>query len=256
MSTFRVLQFNMQFGQTWAVDHPHHGEIDLETTIAELRQHEADVILLQEVEQARPEGLQLSPPPNYTRLQAAFAGYDGHFAYPKSDTRELPFGIGLAILSRTPLTGMTRVDLPSPPIPFQYEGRKLTPTDRLLIGARTSIHGRGIQFLNTHLLAFFMLGTSSAAHPLQRDLVGREMAKANGPTIVAGDFNVRDHRGLIAQYGELGYCSAQETAITWRRQPYVLDHIFYNPSLRLVNQSVVPTLSSDHHLLVADFEFL
>jgi endonuclease/exonuclease/phosphatase (EEP) superfamily protein YafD len=47
----------------------------------------------------------------------------------------------------------------------------------------------------------------------------------------------------------------QDREVTWRRQPYVLDHIFYNSPLRVVNHSVVPTLTSDHHLLVADFEF-
>jgi endonuclease/exonuclease/phosphatase (EEP) superfamily protein YafD len=41
--------------------------------------------------------------------------------------------------------------------------------------------------------------------------------------------------------------------VTWRRQPYVLDHIFHNAPLRCVGQAVVPTPASDHHALVADF---
>jgi hypothetical protein len=38
MSTFRVVQFNMQFGQGWA-EEPHQGSIDLNATLAEIRRH-------------------------------------------------------------------------------------------------------------------------------------------------------------------------------------------------------------------------
>jgi endonuclease/exonuclease/phosphatase family metal-dependent hydrolase len=168
MSTFRVLQFNMQFAQAWATKDPHHGEIDLEATLGEIRRYDADVIFLQEVERAQPNGGQLNPPPNYTRLRAGLSNPHGVFAYPKADARELPFGIGLAILSRTPLRDELRLDLPSPPIAFEYDGKQMTPTDRLLLGAKTTIGGREVQLLNTHLLAFFMLGTSSAAPAARR----------------------------------------------------------------------------------------
>jgi hypothetical protein len=97
MSTFRVLQFNMQFGQAWDDADPDNAPIDVGATLAEIRRHEADVVFLQEVEQARPGGEQSEPPPNFTRLRAALAGYDSFFSYPRPDVRELPFGIGLAI---------------------------------------------------------------------------------------------------------------------------------------------------------------
>jgi endonuclease/exonuclease/phosphatase (EEP) superfamily protein YafD len=48
----------------------------------------------------------------------------------------------------------------------------------------------------------------------------------------------------------------QHTEVTWRRRPYVLDHIFHNPALRPVAYKVEPTPASDHHVLVADFEFV
>jgi endonuclease/exonuclease/phosphatase family metal-dependent hydrolase len=255
MSTFRVIQFNMQFAQGWVPDEPNEGAIDLDATFAEIRRHDADVILLQEVERAQPAGVQIDPPPNYTRLSAGLSGYHGWFAYPIVDARELPFGLGLAIFSRTPLREKTRMDLPSPPIEFEFDGKTTTPTDRLLIAAKTTLLGREVQFLNTHLLAFFMLGASSAAHPLQREMVARQLAASRGPTVLAGDFNVRNHSDLITQFASKGYRAVQDEVVTWRRQPYVLDHIFYNEPLRLVSQAVVPTVTSDHHVLVADFEF-
>lgn len=255
MNTFRVLQFNMQFGQPWDAADPDHAPVDLDATIAEILRHDADIVLLQEVEQAQPGGVQLEPPPNFSRLRQALAGYDGWFAYPKADPRELPFGIGLAIFSRGPLRDQRRLDLPSPPIEFEFHDRRTTPTDRLLIGAKTTVLGRKIEILNTHLLAFFMLGTSSAAHPGQRQQIAGELAAARGPMVLGGDFNVSGHDALIAQFASHGFSTVQRAEITWRRRPYVLDHLFYNAALRPVRHAVVPTMASDHHAVVADFAF-
>lgn len=257
MSTFRVLQFNMQFGQGWDPAAPDDAPVNLDASIAEIRRHEADVILLQEVERARRGGTQQEPPPNYTRLQQALAGYHGWFSYPKADPRELPFGIGLAIFSRAPLRDLQRTDIASPAVEFEFQGRRTTPTDRLLIGARTTLLGREVQLFNTHLLAFFMLGTTSTAHPWQRQLLADRLASSGErPTLLAGDFNVSRHEALVAQFTAAGFATVQQTEVTWRRRPYVLDHIFYNRPLRPVRHSVVPTLASDHHVLVADFEFV
>ncbi|HWA85649.1 MAG TPA: endonuclease/exonuclease/phosphatase family protein [Opitutus sp.] len=255
MTTFRFLQFNMQFGQGWDEANPDDAPMNLDATLAEIRRHAADIIMLQEVELAQAGGAQVNPPPNFTRLREALAGYHGWFCYPKADPRELPFGIGLAIFSRRPLHDEMRLDLPSPPIEFNFRGRKLTPTDRLLIGAKTTVLGREVQLFNTHLLAFFMLGASSTAHPWQRNLVAERLADSSGPTLLSGDFNVSRHEGLVAQFGSRGFSSVQTDEVTWRRRPYVLDHIFYNSPLRPVSHAVVPTSASDHHLLVADFEF-
>ena len=65
MSRFRVLQFNMQFGQGWNDADPDHAPINLDATVAEIRRHDADVINLQEVEHARPDGSHPPIPPNY-----------------------------------------------------------------------------------------------------------------------------------------------------------------------------------------------
>lgn len=256
MSSFRVLQFNMQFGQVWDDTYPDRAPINLDATLAEIRRHDADIIQLQEVEQALPGGVQLLPPPNYTRLRAELVGYDSWFSYPKADPRELPFGVGLAIFSRTKLREPMRLDLPSPPIEFEFFGRKTTPTDRVMIGAKTTIHGREVQLLNVHLLAFFMLGSSSTAHPFQRNLVAEQLSAAKAPTLLSGDFNVSKHHTLIDQFAHSGFSTVQETAVTWRRRPYVLDHIFHNALLRCVRHKVAPTPASDHHTLVADFDFV
>ena len=255
MNRFRVLQFNMQFGQMWNDVYPDRAPVRIEATLAEIQQHDADIILLQEVEQALPGGAQSQPPPNYSRLREQLKGYESWFSYPKADPRELPFGIGLAIFSRTPLHDTMQQALPSPPIEFDFLGRKTTPTDRLLIGAKTHVNGCELQLFNTHLLAFFMLGSSSTTNPFQRDIVARHLTGARGPTILAGDFNVSKHSSLVDQFSRCGFSTVQDKQVTWRRQPFVLDHIFHNAQLRCVSHRVVPTPASDHHAVVADFEF-
>jgi endonuclease/exonuclease/phosphatase family metal-dependent hydrolase len=246
----------MQFGQIWDETYPDRAPIRLDATIEEIRSHDADVILLQEVEQAALGGVQIQPPPNYTKLRASFEGYDSWFSYPKADPRELPFGIGLAIFSRTPLRETMRLDLPSPPIEFDFFGKKMTPTDRVMIGAKTTIHDHPVQLFNAHLLAFFMLGASSTNNPFQRNLVAEQLTAANAlATILTGDFNVTRHASLVSQFAACGFSTVQEKEPTWRRRPYVLDHIFHNDALRCVSHRVIPTPASDHHALVADFEF-
>jgi len=244
----------MQFGQGWNPADPDHAPIDLPRAIEEIRRHDADIVFLQEVEQAQAGGKQVEPAPNFTRIRGALPGYDAAFCYPKADPRELPFGVGLAILSRTPLRTIERFDLPSPPIAFEFRGRKTTPTDRVMLTAQTTVQRRSVRLLNTHLLAFFMLGRSSAQHPEQRRLVAAQLGASHGPTLLAGDFNVRGHDELAAQFAPLGFATVQSTEVTWRRQPFILDHIFYNAPLRCLAHHVVPTLASDHHALVADFE--
>ena len=255
MSTFRVLQFNMQFGQRWNEADPDGAPVDVEATLAEIRRHAADLVFLQEVEQARPGGVQPEPPPNFSFLRAALAGYDSFFAYPRPDPRELPFGIGLAVFSKTPLRDTFRRDLPSPPVEFDFNGRKTTPTDRLLVGAKTTLAGRDVQLFNTHLLAFFMLGSSSEQNNEQRNIVAAQLRAVTGPALLAGDFNVRHTTSLVAQFAGCGFATVQQAEPTWRRHPYVLDHIFHNAALRPVRCAVRPTSASDHHALVADFQF-
>lgn len=253
---FKVLQFNMQYGQPWDDTYPDHAPIDLQKTIDEIRAHDADVVLLQEVEHTLPGGAQAEPPPHYTRLRREFPDYDSYFCYPRPDPRELPFGIGLAIFSKTPLHGHLCQNLPSPPVEFDFFGEKKTPTDRLLIGATTTIRGRDVRLFNTHLLAFFMLKSSSEVHLNQRQLVAEQLRLSAGmPTLLTGDFNVSKHQSLIQQFADAGYQTVQSKEITWRRRPYVLDHIFHNDWLRPTGWKVTPTMSSDHHVLTAEFEF-
>ncbi len=246
------MTFNMQFGQSWDAVEPDAAPIVIGETIEFLRDADADVLFLQEVEQARPGGAQLWPPPNFMRLKEALPAYHSVFAYPKVNPHELPFGVALAIFAKVPLTDFHAHDLPPPPIEFEFEGKTVAPSHRQLISARAQISGRTIRLFNTHLQAFFMINGSSDEYREQRDLIEAAVRAADGPVLLAGDFNCAPEEGLVSQFTGAGFRTAQNTEPTWRRRPYVMDHLFYNSGLKADHVEVVPTLCSDHHAVRAN----
>jgi endonuclease/exonuclease/phosphatase family metal-dependent hydrolase len=253
---FSALTFNMQFGQGWEPVQPDLAPIRLDDTISFLRAADTDVILLQEVEQAQPGGHQIDPPPNFTRIHEALHEYHAVFAYPRVNPDELPFGVALAIFAKMPLVDFTSVDLPPAPLEFEFEGRKVAPSHRQLIGAKARIAGRTVQLFNTHLQAFFMINGASNEYPEQRHLVEEAVRHSTGPTLLAGDFNCAPGEGLVEQFRDIGYRTAQNSEATWRRRPYVMDHLFYNDGLKVEHVEVVPTLCSDHHAVRANFRLV
>ncbi len=245
------MTFNMQFGQAWDAAEPDKAPIRIEDTIDFLREADADVLFLQEVEQARPGGEQIWPPPNFMRLKEELPGYHSVFAYPPVNPDELPFGVALAIFAKTPLVDFRSQDLPPPPIEFEFEGKKVAPSHRQLISAQTQIAGRAIQLFNTHLQAFFMINSTSDEYRQQRDLIEETVRSATGPALLAGDFNCSPEEDLVPQFAEAGFRTAQNVEPTWRRRPYVTDHLFCNAGLKVEHVEVVPTLCSDHHAVRA-----
>jgi len=243
----------MQFGQVWDSSNPDKAPTRIEETVRTLSLYDADIVMLQELEHALPDGKQIQPPPNYEYLKDALAGYQSVFAYPPSDPRELPFGIGLAIFSKFPIIGSNSLVLPAAPVTFDFEGEKTSPTDRVLLSAQIEVNGKVIHFVNTHLQAYFMINATSDDYPEQRKLVLDKALEIEGPMVLAGDFNSTPEESLVPQYETAGLRTMQKDTVTWKRMPYVLDHIFFNDHLMLKGGTVDEVLSSDHHLLVADF---
>ena len=75
-----------------------------------------------------------------------------------------------------------------------------------------------------------------------------------GPLVLTADFNTVSGEGLLKQHETAGLQTMQKGTVTWKRMPYVLDHIFYYNHLLLKGGSVDEVTSSDHHVLVADFK--
>ncbi len=254
--TFRFLTFNMQNGQPWNEADPDAEDIDLPGVGRFLQEQNADIICLQEVERGHDGGHQVNPPPNFLKLREMLPDYDAVFAYPLENKTEIPFGLGLAIFSKTKLRDFERIDLPAAPLEFEFAGKQRHASPRLLIEATTTIQGRDLRLLNTHLQAFFMIGGTSADHPEQRNLIEHRLRLQKGAAILCGDMNSAPHEGVVEQFEGAGYRTVQNQEVTWRRRPYVVDHIFANAQLRAVSHSVIPTLTSDHHALTAQLEFV
>lgn len=250
MATIKVLTFNMQFGQPWdtKVQDP---PVNIEGVIKELKRHDVDIILLQEVEKVEREKGQINPPPNLTRIKESLPEFDSYFSYPRADERELPFGFGLAILSKTELVETVSIDLPAPAIKFSFHGKMTSPTDRLIIGAKTSCFGKDIQLFNTHLQAYFMIGYSADDYPQQREIVTNLLKGSKIPTVIGGDFNIATGESTVKQIESLGYRTSQNEATTWKRMSYTTDHIFYNEKIKLISSTVSNTKASDHNVLIA-----
>jgi endonuclease/exonuclease/phosphatase family metal-dependent hydrolase len=251
---FRLLTLNIQNGQPWDPLDPDRPGEDIESVAEFLLAQEADILCLQEVERGYDGGVQVEPPPNFTALRRLLADCNGVFAYPLKNKCEIPFGLGLAIFSRTPLEEFERVDLPAAPIEFEFAGKRRCASSRLMIGARTRIGGAEVRIFNTHLQAFFMVGSTSDEHRDQREVVEGRLRLEGGPAILAGDMNSAPEEGLVAQFEEAGFSAVQKSVPTWKRRPYVVDHIFHNAGVRLIDQRVVATNVSDHDAVVADFE--
>lgn len=254
--SFRVLTFNMQFGQAWQAKDPDSGPICMGRTIEFLQAYPADIFLLQEVERGQPNGVQTQPPTNYTLLQKSLPHMASVFAYPPVNSDELPFGIALAIFASAPLRHFFTETLPAPALEFQFGNKKVKPTPRQVIGATTVLEGRELRILNTHLQAFFMIQSNSNEHPAQRNELEKILRQSSLPTILGGDFNCTPGENLVDQFRAAGFSTVQNSVPTWRRHPYILDHIFHNTALRLIQSEVLPTPCSDHHAVVAELEFV
>lgn len=249
-----AITFNLQNGQLWNAEKPDEEQIDFDRSIEFLLSLDADVYFLQEVEQGHEGGHQVDPPPHFTRLQKAFPDYHAVFDYPPLNPDELPFGLGLAILSRWPMSGHAVHHLPASSLRFEFEGRERNPSQRTLQRASLDIGGMPLHLLNTHLQAFFMIGGNSKDFPEQRKLLEAVLVGLGGLSLIGGDFNSSPDEGLKEQFESFGFRTAQASQDTWKRRPYVVDHLFYGPGLRLVECRVIETNCSDHHAVRGVFK--
>ncbi len=251
MVRLKCLTLNMQNGQVWDAKNPDEAPIEIERTAQFLREQNADLVFLQELEFPESDFPDKSLHPNYDYLRKALEGYHTCFAYPAATRAHLPFGIGLTIFSRHQLRDPFHVVLPAALISFDYRGRDYEPAERSLIGAWIDVDGRSIRLLNTHLQAYFMINASSDVYPEQRQVLASVLTGSDEPTILGGDFNCASSENTVSFIENYGYKTVQNKTITWHRMPFVLDHIFFSKHFILTKGEVVNTFVSDHNAVSA-----
>ena len=252
---FTAVTLNLQNGQPWREEDPDHSEVDFPAAVRFLQGLQADIYFLQEVERGHDGGYQEQPPPHFRLLQAGFPDFATAFTYPPQNPDELPFGLGLAILSRWPLEEVAAHELPAGGVEFDFGGRRRLPSRRSLLRARALTPGGSFHLLNTHLQAFFMIGASSEDHLAQRNCVASMVRGLGGAVLLGGDFNAAPGELVVEQMAAIGLRAAQTTEVTWRRRPYVVDHLFSSAALRLESCEVLPTEVTDHSALRAVYHF-
>jgi len=246
MARISILTLNMQNGQIWNAASPDEAPMNLPMTMAFIRQSNPDIFFLQELELAESGFIDRTRHPNYDYLRTAFPAYHSTFAFPANTVPHLPFGIGLAIFSRFPLSDCFHLVLPSADMEFEFKGSYWKPAERSLIGGFINLDNTRIQLLNTHLQAYFMCDSTSNRYPQQRIILKAVLNKRSCPTILAGDFNCTPDEGTIVDIESCGMISSQKDQVTWYRMPLVLDHVFHSPEFRQLSCTVHDNEISDH----------
>lgn len=222
-----------------------------ERITAILRHYDADIVMLQEVDEGAPRSREL----NLAKELAESAGYPS-FALGHNVSLKKGW-YGNATLSRFPIVREKNIDL-SMPESWIRRGCQHTTLD---------LDGKGghLEVFNLHL------GLSAKERAKQIELLKRS-AELSGvaygtPVLVAGDFN--DWRSLLmpAFTNGMGFSCATER----RRGPYRciptypsfspqggLDRIYHRGPLRLVSahscRLQVARVASDHLPILAEFE--
>lgn len=223
-----------------------------ERIIEILRHHDADVVLLQEVDEGAPRSREL----DLAKELAASSGYP-HFAV--GHNVSLRKGrYGNATLSRFPILRERNIDLS---IAESWIRRGCQHTSVLVEEGRPPL-----EVFNLHL------GLSARERQKQVDLLARshELSRVDDSTavLVGGDFN--DWRSLLWPVftDGLGFRSATDNRVG-RRRPLAtypsfspqgpLDRIYFRGPLRLAGihrcRLQVARVASDHLPVMAEFDF-
>lgn len=219
----RVVTWNLHFGE------------HLDEVIATLKNatelHEADLLLLQEV--------------NADEAETIASGLEYNYIfYPTVYSRQRQGEYGLAILSKWSLHDPEKMILPNW-LPGWAE-------NRYLIKAVTSINGQDIAIYNTHFDVAWM------GH--QGEFLGQQLEKPTTPIILGGDFNTWQPGSVAALESLLGSIKLERltrgTGYTFESNVlrFTLDHIFSIEELDFRSGVVRNTRASDHSPVWAEIK--
>lgn len=240
--SFRIVTYNIHKG-IGGVDRRYQ----LQRIVDTILHCQPDIVCLQEVDDDVPR----SRHEEQAKVLSAALEMP-HFAYQRN-VKLKQGAYGNAILSRTPLTDITHVDLT---IPLKKRRRALLAKCQLKINGHS----------HTLLVASMHLGLAGFERKLQlKRLLQQSLLKhatARSSILLAGDYN--DVWGTLSKriMFPAGYESVGQTIKTF---PAILplrplDRFFYRGPLRATHSfaghTKIAKQASDHLPLVADFEFI
>jgi endonuclease/exonuclease/phosphatase family metal-dependent hydrolase len=210
------------------------GEVALEQIIEEIRETDAQLVGLQEVEHNMPRS-------NYqdqARLIAEALGY--HYYYGEN-INILGVQYGNALLSRFPIINAENHKLPK---------KMLEP--RGLIEALVDVDGIPYYVYVTHL------GLNPVERKLQIQYINEKLTQRDGHSLILGDFNNNPDSEEMQPLNLLMVDSAvalnksnQYTFPNWKDAPDKrIDRIYVSPQIELKNYEVMPSAVSDHRRVI------
>jgi endonuclease/exonuclease/phosphatase family metal-dependent hydrolase len=256
MAAMRLTTFNILHGRS-----PDDGRVDLGRFASAVRDLDADILALQEVDRDQPRsgGADLTAVAAEAmgavdhRFVAALAGTPGAL-WSAATGEEQPgsAAYGVALLSRYPVRSWRRMSLPAlrTPVPLRVASRR-TPVvvhdePRVAVTAVVGTPTGDVTVTATHLS--FVPGWNA----LQLRRLARSLTGTREPLVVIGDLNM-EQRQAAAVSGLRPIATADTfPADTPRRQ---LDHVLVRGPLRATGPARAVRLPlSDHRALMVDVD--
>lgn len=242
----RVMTYNIHHGE--AVD----GQLDLQGIADVIRQHDADIVGLQEVDR-------------HWSARSAFADQVEELASrldmyaffgPIYDLSPEEAGrprrqYGLAILSRFPITAERNFELTRLPSTGENPRRVLLPGFPMVT---LNVNGTPLHVFNTHL----DYRSDSALRHVQVAEMLELIAQTEGPKVLMGDFNAlpdaAEMRPLKEVFVDAWDVRGQGAGYTFPTDVPIkrIDDIFVTPGIEVDSVSVLETTASDHRPVIAD----
>ena len=221
MARLKIATYNIHSGKD-VEDH-----LDLDKTIATLRETGAEVIGLQEVER-------LSPRTGFVDQAKRIAeqlGMDYRF---EAGLKIWPFEFGNALLSKYPIKDVERIDLPS------------TRENRVGLLATLDVQGQDVQVLVTHL------GLNQQERAKHVQTLMDKLETYDQPFVLLGDFNSSPDGAELQPLLTKLRQTADTPVVTFPGLREQIDDIFVSKHFEVHRVLALPSTASDHLPLIAE----
>ena len=203
------------------------GSLDLDKTIATLKETGAEIIGLQEVERYSPR----SGFVDQAKRIAEGLGMEVRF---EAGLKIWPFEFGNALLSKYPISGVERIDLPS------------ARENRVGLLATLDVHGHDVQVLVTHL------GLKGQERTEHVQAIAAKLGALAHPLVMIGDFNTTGNGPEMAPLFNSLRQTADAPLVTFPELSEQIDHILVSDHFAVHDLTTLPSTASDHLPLLAD----